>query len=159
MIKRFTLSLAVLALLIGTAAAHDMYLIVPDHDVPAEQQIEVALFNGTFDKSENSIDRERMIDISVVDAAGNVTHPPTAAWTDRDNTSWLTVETGAPGALLVGVSTRPNMIDLSAEDFNEYLKHDGILDVYARRETDGTLDRAASERYSKHVKTLPPGRR
>lgn len=154
MIKRLALTLAALALLIGTAAAHDMYLIVPDHDVPAGKEITIALFNGTFDKSENAIDRERMIDVSVVDGSGDVTHPSADSWKDEDNTSWLRISTEAPGTLAVGVSTRPNMIDLSAEEFNEYLKHDGILDVLEARHEAGILDQAASERYSKHVKTL-----
>jgi len=154
MIKRLMLTLAVLALLLGTAAAHDMYLIVPDHDVPADQEIQVALFNGTFDKSENAIDRERMIDVSVVDGAGDVTHPANESWTDEGNTSWLTVSTGPAGSLVVGVSTRPNMIELSADDFNEYLRHDGVLDVLEARTSSGTLDQPANERYSKHVKTL-----
>src|SRR5210317_2007638 len=97
MLKRLTLSLAVLAVLLGTAFAHDMFLVISDHDVPANQDVAVALYNGTFDKSENAIDRERMIDVSVVDANGTVTHPDPDMWTDEDKTSILTVSTGPPG--------------------------------------------------------------
>jgi uncharacterized GH25 family protein len=46
------------------------------------------------------------------------------------------------------------MIELSAEEFNDYLKHDGVVDILAQREGAGTLDRSANERYSKHVKTI-----
>jgi uncharacterized GH25 family protein len=154
MLKCLTLSLAVLAVLLGSAFAHDMFLVVEDHDVGAHQEVAVALYNGTFDKSENTIDRERMIDVSVVDAAGTVSHPLAEMWTDENTTSWLKVSTGPPGTLLVGVSTRPNRIDLTAEEFNEYLAHDGILDTLEARKQSGTDDEAASERYAKHVKTL-----
>ncbi len=143
-----------LAALAGAAGAHDMFLIVPDHDVPANAEIEVSLYNGTFDKSENTIDRDRMIDVSVVDGSGAVSHPSTNRWADEEATSVVTISTGPAGTLLLGVSTRARMIELSAEDFNEYLRHDGVLDVLEARERDGVLGRAANERYSKHVKTL-----
>ncbi len=131
-----------------------MFLIVPDHDVPAGVEIGISLYNGTFDKSENTIDRDRMIDVTLVNGAGAVSHPSADQWTDEESTSVLTVSSGPPGTLLLGVSTRPRMIELSAEDFNEYLRHDGVLDTLAARERDGNLGEAANERYSKHVKTL-----
>jgi uncharacterized GH25 family protein len=46
------------------------------------------------------------------------------------------------------------MIELTAEDFSDYLEHDGVLDVLEARLRDGTADRPAAERYSKHVKTI-----
>ena len=133
---------------------HDMFLVVEDHDVPAASEVSVSLFNGTFDKSENSIDRERMIDVTVVDGQGGAHHPTDDRWQDRNDASVLSFETGEPGTYVVGVSTRARMIELSAEDFNEYLEHDGVLDVLSARQDSGILDRPANERYSKHVKTI-----
>ncbi len=146
--------MGILAIAAAPLAAHDMFLVVEDHDLPAASEATVSLYNGTFDKSENSIDRDRMIDVSVVDGQGDVTQPVAQQWVDRDNISLLTFRTGEPGTYVVGVSTRARMIKLSAEDFNEYLKHDGVLDVLADREEEGILDRPANERYSKHVKTI-----
>ena len=37
---------------------------------------------------------------------------------------------------------------------NDYLVHDGVLDVLEARRSEGTADRPAAERYSKHVKTI-----
>ena len=71
-----------------------------------------------------------------------------------DEVTILSFETGAPGTYLVGVSTKARMIELSAEDFSDYLKHDGVTDVLEAREAKGIPDRAANERYSKHVKTI-----
>jgi uncharacterized GH25 family protein len=136
------------------AFGHDLFLVVPDHDFPAGSPITVALFNGTFDTSENTIDRERMLDVTVVDDAGRVTHPSTEQWRDEGKVSYLDFQSGPPGTYVVGVSTAPRMIELTAEEFNEYLEHDGVLDVLEARRRDGTADRPAAERYSKHVKTI-----
>ena len=152
--KRFALSLLTIALALTGAEAHDMFLILPAGGAQPESEIEAPLFNGTIDKSENTIERDRMQDVTVVDAEGWADHPPTESWRDDGDTSVLTVETGPPGTLLVGVSTRPRLIELSAEDFNEYLRHDGVRDVLDDRTRDGELDRPAREWYSKHVKTL-----
>jgi uncharacterized GH25 family protein len=46
------------------------------------------------------------------------------------------------------------MIELTAEEFNEYLRHDGVLDVLEARRSSGMADQPAAERYSKHVKTI-----
>jgi uncharacterized GH25 family protein len=151
--KRLSLTL-VLALGVQAAAAHDMFLVLQDHDLPTESEVTVALYNGTFDESLNSIARDRMLDVSVVDGSGKVVHPGEKQWRDKDDMSLLTFETGGPGTYLIGVSTRARNIELSAEDFNEYLKHDGVLDVLAAREEAGILDQPAVERYSKHVKTI-----
>ncbi len=134
--------------------AHDMFLVVPDHQVASDALVTVSLYNGTFDKSENVIDRDRMLDISVADGEGNVSHPAKDQWREDGTVTLLDFQTGEPGTYVVGVSTAPKMIELSAEDFNDYLKHDGVLDVLEQRKKAGQLDLPARERYSKHIKVL-----
>ncbi|MDE2876885.1 MAG: DUF4198 domain-containing protein, partial [Gemmatimonadota bacterium] len=122
----------------------------------------VALINGDFDNSENAIARDRMLDVSVV-GPGGVVHPPESAWRDSAvfhwspdsvDTAMLTFETGGPGTYVIGVSTAARVITLSAEDFNEYLVHDGITDLIEERAAAGKTNDEATERYSKHVKAL-----
>jgi len=134
--------------------AHDMFLVVSDHDFAPGDPIDISLYNGTFDKSENTIDRNRMSDVTVVDGVGTVSHPRPDQWRDSGDVSVLTIEPGAPGTQVVGVSTKARIIELQATDFNEYLEHDGVLDVLEMRRNDGILDSAARELYSKHVKTI-----
>ncbi len=136
------------------AAGHDMFLVLPAHHFPAGSPITIALFNGTFDASENTIDRERMLDVTVVDGAGRATHPSTEQWRDVNKVSYLDFQSELPGTYVVGVSTSPRMIELTAEEFNDYLEHDGVIDVLDARRREGTADRPAAERYSKHVKTI-----
>ena len=155
--SRFSSTCAILCagvLAAVVARGHDMFLVLPDHYLAAHSAARVDLYNGTFDKSENAIDRDRMIDVSVVDGVGEITHPDFTAWREEGEVAILSFETGAPGTYLVGISTRERMIELSAEDFNDYLEHDGVLDVLESREKEGILERAANERYSKHVKTI-----
>lgn len=54
----------------------------------------------------------------------------------------------------MGVSTVSRDIELSAEDFNAYLRHDGVLDILAARMENGTLNAPVREHYSKHVKAI-----
>jgi uncharacterized GH25 family protein len=142
------------ALVAVAAFGHDMFLVLPDHDFPEGSRITVALFNGTFDTSENTIDRERMIDVRVIDGANRGAHPSADQWRDEGKTSYLDFQSGPPGTYVVGVSTAPRMIELTAEEFNGYLAHDGVSDVLEARRRDGALDQSAAERYSKHVKTI-----
>jgi len=135
-------------------SGHDMFLVLPDHDFPEGSPITVALYNGTFDKSENTIDRDRMLDVTVIDGANQATHPVTEQWRDVGSVTFLDFQSGPPGTYAVGVSTAPRMIELTAEEFNDYLEHDGVLDVLEDRRREGATDRAAAERYSKHIKTI-----
>ena len=134
--------------------AHDMFLVLADHSLPSESAVSVSLYNGTFDKSENAIARDRMTDVSVVDGDTKVSHPATGQWRDEGSVAILDFETGAPGTYLVGISTAANMIELTAEEFDDYLKHDGVLDVLEARKHEGDLEQPVRERYSKHVKTI-----
>ena len=156
-------TLAVLTVVIVTAArAHTMFLKLDSFFLEPNSTAKVALINGDFDLSENAIARDRMLDVSVV-GPGGVVHPPASAWRDSAvfhwspdsvDTAMLTFETGGAGTYLIGVSTAARVITLSAEDFNEYLVHDGITDLIDERARAGRTNDEATERYSKHVKAL-----
>jgi len=139
---------------VGSSWAHDMFLKLDSYFLQPDTRASVVLFNGTFEKSENTIDRDRMTDVSIVGPGLKVTHPEATQWHDEKTTSVLEFKAGKAGTYVVGVSTKPRRIDLSAREFNEYLEHDGVLDVLAARRSDGTAASAARERYSKHVKTV-----
>jgi uncharacterized GH25 family protein len=151
--KRFLVCASVL-MVAAVGLSHDMFLVLPDHDFLPGSKITVSLYNATFDKSENIIDRERMIDVTVIDGAGEATHPSPEQWREDGTVTLLDFDSGSPGTHVVGVSTAPRMIELTAKEFNEYLEHDGVLDVLEARRNGGTAGQPAAERYSKHVKTI-----
>jgi uncharacterized GH25 family protein len=135
------------------AAAHDMFVKPTRFFAPENAEVRVRLLNGTFSKSENSIARNRLADASVLTPRGRI-KLDTAEWWVKGDTSTFHIHTRAAGTYVIGVSTKASKIDLSADDFNLYLKDDGIPDVLEARQKAGELNKPAKERYHKHVKAL-----
>lgn len=134
-------------------SSHDMYLKLDNYFLTPNTAAKIQLFNGTFEQSDNVIDRNRMLDASLV---GNGQRMPidTNQWSDQGGMTLLDFQTGEAGTWVMGVSTRARNIEMDAEAFNRYLEHDGVLDMIAQREANNTLDSSAVEKYSKHVKTI-----
>lgn len=134
-------------------SSHDMFLKLDSYFLQPNSPALIQLYNGTFDKSENVIDRNRMIDVSLV-GNGQRTKVDTTQWSEKDSITLLNFTTGEAGTWVAGVSTHPRNIEMNAEDFNEYLEHDGVLDMLKWRKDNNALDKNAIEKYSKHVKTI-----
>ena len=149
-------SIAAVFLLLVTAStlyAHDFFFRMDSYFVPPNSTARIRALNGTFSSSENSITRDRIRDLTVVSPAGR-SRADTVLWSSTGDTSTFTLRAGRSGTYVVGASLKPREITLSAKDFNTYLADDGIPDVLAARKKNGELERAATERYSKHIKAL-----
>ncbi len=134
--------------------SHDMYLKLDTYFLQPHQASTIDLYNGTFEKSDNVIDRDRMIDASIV-GNGKRTRMTDDQWTEKDSSiTILHFTTGDPGTWVAGLSTRSRDFEMSAEDFNSYLEHDGVLDMLQYRKDNNTINDPANERYSKHVKAI-----
>ncbi|MBC7791962.1 MAG: DUF4198 domain-containing protein [Anaerolineae bacterium] len=145
-----------LALLVATAAAlaaHDLFLKLDEYWVAPNTAVRIPLLNGTFRKSENSVTRDRVRDVSVVASSG-IQHLSDFDWKDTSDTTYLGIRTGAPGTYVIGVSTNPKDLKLSGKDFNGYLREEGLNDVVEMRRKKGELGKESSERYAKHVKAV-----
>jgi uncharacterized GH25 family protein len=149
----FCRALCALLLTAGALHAHDMFLRPASFFVAANSTVLVRLLNGTFSRSENSITRDRLIDVAIVSPDGR-TALDTARWSVDGDTSTFTLATGAAGTYVIGTSTRPRMLALSGREFNRYLADDGIPDELAARRRERRLEEASRERYAKHVKAL-----
>ena len=142
----------VLALLLF--CSHDMFFKPEAYFLEPDQDARIELFNGTFERSENTIDRNRMLDVSLLGRGSRVA-VDSANWTEKDSSiTVLNFRAGGPGTWVAGVSTRPRLIELAAPDFNDYLEHDGVLDELEWRRENNAMESDAVERYSKHVKTI-----
>lgn len=146
-------ALAVLLLVATPAFAHDMFLRLEAYFIAANTTVTVSLFNGTFIKSENSITADRLNDIAIVTPTGR-TRLDVAQWNSSGDTTRFPLRTGAAGTYVVGVSTKPRVLEMSGPEFNAYLASDGIPDELAYRRAQKLLDERSKERYQKHVKTL-----
>lgn len=138
---------------VAVAAAHDLFIKMESYHLSPRSEVRIPIINGTFQLSENSITMDRVADVSLV-AGGGREPIGLGDWNAEGDTTFLGLGTGAPGTYVVGVSTLPRDLALAAVDFNEYLEHDGVIDVLRQRERDGELGVDVVERYSKHVKAV-----
>ena len=134
--------------------SHDLYLKMEGYFLQPNQQATLSLYNGTFENSENIITRDRMLDASVIAQGERVAINPDQ-WQDIDSTiTQVTFNTSEAGTYVAGVSTKARNIELAAEDVNDYLKHDGVLDMLDYRTNNNLLEQDAIESYEKHVKAI-----
>ncbi|GAB4237869.1 MAG: hypothetical protein Kow00109_12020 [Acidobacteriota bacterium] len=112
----------------------------------------VSVGNGTiFERSENAVALERFTVLGLVSSAGLL-----PVRTARIDGNWVRWEFAPPepGTYWAVAATRPNAIEMTAAEFNEYLEHDGLPHVLDQRRKTGILDRPEKEVYSKYVKAL-----
>ncbi len=151
--------LLTLCVLIGATSlvyAHDLFVKLDSYYLEPNSSVTIPILNSSFILSQNAIMRDRVIDISLVSAAGR-THIDMMKWagdTTYADTTFLQIETGDQGTYIVGASTKPRELGMSGFDFNDYLAHDGIPDILAAREGVDTTNEEVWERYAKHVKAV-----
>ena len=152
--KKSIIILASLLAGVAVLSAHDMFLKLTSFYLAPNSKATVALYNGTFDKSENVISRDRMLDVSIVGPGSERAQQDTSQWRDFGTTTLLDIQTGGPGTYVIGVSTKARIIELSGKEFTDYLVHDGVLDMLEIRKKNGISGDTARELYSKHVKAV-----
>ncbi len=133
--------------------SHELFLKSDSYFLNTNEESELSLFNGTFDQSENTITRDRIINAKIIGPEYKFV-PDEEDYYDRDNITYLKFRTGKEGTYVAGISTLPRIIELSAEEFNEYLHHEELIDVLANRKKKELTNLPAREKYSKHVKAL-----
>lgn len=134
-------------------SSHELFLKTDSHFLDEGQPTELYLYNGTFDKSENVISRDRIEKARIV-GPGYEFLPSNDDYYDKENATYLKFTTGKSGTYVAGISTLPRNIELTAEEFKEYLEHEGLDRVVKERDLKGISNRAVVEKYSKHVKAL-----
>ena len=152
MTRKFLIATMAIVLLTISAGAHDLFLKLDSYFLPPNSKAVVRVLNGTFQKSEGAVTRERLADLSVFGNGLGILE--SVAFRAEEKMSVIEIETEGPGTYLVGISTRPREIDLKAADFNSYLEEDGLPDILAARKKNHELTKDARERYSKHVRAV-----
>jgi Domain of unknown function (DUF4198) len=151
--KLLTATLAIVLVTIAVAA-HDLFLKLDSYFLAPNSKAIVRVLNGTFQKSEGAVARDRLADLSVFANGHPVASPDSVAWRAGETMSEMEIQTGEAGTYLVGISTRPREIALKAAEFNSYLEEDGLPDILAARKKNNELGKDARERYSKHVRAV-----
>lgn len=152
---RRTLAIGGALLVAGATAllAHDLFIKLDRYFLEPGTRVSVPVLNGTFVVSENSLEPDRIADLSLVSPVGRE-RLPMSAWSPRGDTSWISLSVGDAGTYVVGLSVRPRELELTGEEFNAYLEEDGISNILALRRQKNELAKGARERYSKHVKAV-----
>jgi hypothetical protein len=150
---RVLLGAGMLSLVGGTLAAHDLFLKLSSYFLPPETAVQALLLNGTWTRSENAIERDRIASFSLAGPSG-IVPLDTIGILPRGDSTRIRFRTGAAGTYGLGLSVRSREIALSGPEFNAYLKEEGMDDVLAERTRTGTLEEPARERYAKHVKAV-----
>lgn len=142
-----------LILLFVLLSSHELFLKSDSYFLVENSSAKLYLFNGTFDKSENIITRDRIINPKIIGMDYDF-KPSTDDYYDQDEITYLNFKTGKKGTYTAGISTKPNVIELSGEDFEDYLEHEGLTEIISDRKTKGISGKPAIEKYSKHVKAI-----
>ena len=149
LIKRCVLATAAVLLSASLLGAHDFWL------VPVGDRIH-GVSSSNFPRSDGAVNPTRLAEALVVSAAGRrpleVVGPGTTP--QGDSVLVLRADPTITGTFWAAVAIKPRRIDLRAEQFNEYLEHDGLPQILALRRQRGHLSRPAVERYQKYAKAL-----
>ncbi|UCC40841.1 MAG: DUF4198 domain-containing protein [Candidatus Aminicenantes bacterium] len=146
------LSLFIIILASTTLAAHDLWLVPQIFRInPGDS---VAIFANTgmdFPKSLSAVTTDRVSQFILVGKSikENITNLKV-----QDNSLVAKYTFEKPGTYVIGAALKPKEIKLTAEEFNEYLLHDGLPDIYELRKKEGILNQPAVEHYSKYPKTI-----
>ncbi|MEO0877395.1 MAG: hypothetical protein AAFY48_22580 [Bacteroidota bacterium] len=95
-------------------SSHDMYLKLDSYFLQPDTAASIKLYNGTFSTSENTIDRNRMLDVSLV-GNGERWTVDTTQWREEAGMTILDFTTAGAGTWVAGVSTRARNIEMEAE--------------------------------------------
>ena len=146
--------LALLALgLAVPAGAHDLWLVADPPTVAAGESLHLEAATGMrFPESLSAVTPDRVAGFWVLDAAGQ-RHEVAGARADG-NLLRADVSLEAPGVALAALAIEPRTLELSAEDFNEYLEHDGLPQILEQRRSRGELEEGVRESYAKYAKAI-----
>jgi uncharacterized GH25 family protein len=145
-------SVALGLVVVGSALAHDLYIMPERFRVSVGETIVVALHNGdAFPESEASVSVERLRDTSL--RSNSQTAPIQKLRVDGNRTIG-NVKIPGSGALLLTVRTIPNFIEIQPDKYVAYLKEEGLSEAINWRAQHGETDKPGRERYSKYAKSL-----
>jgi uncharacterized GH25 family protein len=132
--------------------AHDLWLIPQKFVIEPGQSLTIFANTGMdFPTSLNAVKPERIKQYILVGQSG-IKEFTKLKIQDKSLTTICVIQN--PGSYVAAMSLRPREIKLKANEFNEYLLHDGLKNIYELRKKEGILHRDAVEYYSKYPKTI-----
>jgi len=152
--KTAILSLSLLAGLLRVAAVdgHDLWTVPGRFNLSPGERCRVFINSGDeFPKSDSLLGAHRVASFRMLSSAGEEELSDFVV----DGRS-LTVELPPmnEGTVVLALGTKPRLVRLKANEFNEYLKEDGLPQILVLREQRGEMEQAVVERYAKWAKAI-----
>ena len=147
-------AILILAFLAMQAGAHTLFFKPATFFVAQGQEVVIPLLNGTFETSANRIKTNRMESVTIVAPAGDELDVDSSQWSYNDTISNLTATFDLAGNYVIGIATRPSIIRIAADNFNFYLRYEGLDDDVEERNERGETTIGTAERYAKFSKTI-----
>jgi len=149
---RFLIRFIVGIVVASEATAHDLWLVPPETG-QLGTKIRVRVISGDkFPTGGSAPDpslfksrtgREPSSKLFEVDSAGK-----------DESAGLLQFQPTKAGIYAIGIQTKPKILTMGAEKFNDYLIEDGLLHIYRLRAKERSLGEGAQEQYSKSPKAI-----
>ncbi len=146
------LSFSIIILAATTLASHDLWLVPQKFKLNPGDSVTISANTGMdFPNSLSAVTQDRINQFILVgkSAKENITDLKV-----QGNSLITKCTFKESGTYVVGVDLKPKEIKLTAKEFNEYLLHDGLPNIYELRKKEAILDKDAVEHYSKYPKTI-----
>lgn len=142
------------ALMSGGASAHTLFIKPDTFIVDVQETMNVNVINGTFLKSENRI-KQSMVRSTGIFGPGDTEYGfADDDWVSVDQMSVLRARFENPGNYVIAMETRPQKLSQDPEEFNYYLRYEGLYDQRDEREQLGEVETAVVEKYTKFAKAI-----
>lgn len=148
-LRQTTLALSILTLA-PMASAHEFWLVPHDAQTGVKQRVVFELRVGPTWPGVKTPRVDNLVNwFTASDAQGE--------WKVAGRDRMLAVgnlTTRSPGATVVGMRTNSAHLELSADEFNKYLKEEGLIQVLKTRERFGLADAPGRENFSRCAKSI-----
>ncbi len=133
-------------------SAHDLWLVPQQFVIEPGQPLTIFANTGMdFPRSLNAIKPDRINQFILL---GQTIRKELTELKIQDKSLTTVCVIQNQGTYVAAMSLHPREIKLKANEFNEYLLHDGLKNIYELRKKEGILHEDAVEYYSKYSKTI-----
>lgn len=141
-------------LLVLQASAHTLFFKPASFYVDPGQEVTIPLLNGDFITSVNRIPAKRRAEVVILAPDGTKADIADEHWSYAGKISNLSTVFEQSGNYVIGLGTRPKIARITPENFNFYLRYEGLDDNAEERVEFAETSIGAAERYAKFAKAI-----
>lgn len=146
------LSLFITGALFISLSAHDLWLVPQQFRLKPGEKVTILANTGMdFPHSLNAVTPERIKQFFLWGPGGK---NEITQYQVQGKSLVINLAFPEGGTYVIAAALKPKEIRLTAEEFNEYLLHDGLTRIYRLRQEKGLLQKSAVEHYAKFPKTV-----